>query len=215
MTGSDRDLLLSNLLTLVMAVVFDWPIGWLLWPFWIQSVVIGWYARKRMLALRDFSTEGFTANNAPVPETEDGKRSTAAFFALHYGAFHAFYLAFLCMRHLPDGWRDAAILAGCGVSFILSQRRTWAAQHAADLLGRPNLGALMFLPYLRVVPMHLMVFAVDDAAATLPTLLLVIALKTASDLLLDHADRRIAASGAARAAARRAQPPDPPSRDRR
>ena len=219
MSRSARDLLLSNLLTLAMALAFDWPIGWLLWPFWIQSVVIGWYARKRMRALRDFTTEGLRANGRPVPETEAGKNSTATFFALHYGAFHLVYLVFLCKAHLPDGWGDLAILAACGVSFVLSQRRTYAAQHAADLRGRPNLGALMFLPYLRVVPMHVMVMVTDGWAATTPALLLVVALKTASDLLLDHVDRRIAANGAARLAARRGErrrsandPPDLPDR---
>lgn len=45
----------SNVLAAVLAIVLDWDVVELLWPFWIQSVVIGYYARRRMLLLRQFS----------------------------------------------------------------------------------------------------------------------------------------------------------------
>jgi hypothetical protein len=122
MSPSTRALLLSNVATLAAALVFHWPAGWLLWPYWIQSVVIGWYARKRMLALRAFSTAGFTSNDQPVPENEEGKRSTANFFALHYGFFHFGYAFFLMAEHRPAAGWDLLVLLACGVSFVLSQR---------------------------------------------------------------------------------------------
>lgn len=88
-------LLISNALTLAAALILEWPLALVIWPYWIQSVIIGWYARKRMLALKKFSTEGFTSNDQPVPENEKGKRSTASFFVMHYGIFHLAYLLFL------------------------------------------------------------------------------------------------------------------------
>jgi len=199
MNAPSRNLLLSNAATLAAALALHWDVGWLLWPYWIQSVIIGWYARRRMLGLARFSTDGFTSNGAPVPETEQGKRSTANFFALHYGAFHAGYCVFLVSEHAVGGLRDALVLVACGVSFVLSQRETYAAQHAADLRGRPNLGALMFLPYLRVVPMHLAVILGGNASGAF-ALCLFSGLKTASDLLLDHLDRRMAVRAADKSA---------------
>jgi hypothetical protein len=197
MSPSARKLLLSNAATLAAALVFDWNLGWLLWPYWIQSVIIGWYARRRMLTLAQFSTEGFTSNGRRVGEDEQGKRSTANFFVLHYGFFHAGYLVFLLTRHPVWGLRDMLILAACGISFVLSQRETFAAQHAADLRGRPNLGALMFTPYLRIVPMHLAIILGAGAGSVAPWLFA--GLKTASDLLLDGIDRRMAVRSADRA----------------
>jgi uncharacterized protein DUF6498 len=199
MNASSRNLLLSNAATLVAALALRWDVGWLLWPYWIQSVIIGWYARKRMLNLARFSTDGFTSNGAPVPETEQGKRSTANFFVLHYGLFHAGYCVFLVAQHAVGGLRDVLVLIACGVSFVLSQRETYAAQHAADLRGKPNLGALMFLPYLRVVPMHLAIILGGDASGAF-ALCLFTGLKTGSDLLLDHLDRRMAVRAADRSA---------------
>jgi len=196
---STRHLLLANAATLIAAMVLHWPPGWLLWPYWIQSVVIGWYARQRMLGLRDFSTEGFTSNDKPVPENEEGKRSTANFFVLHYGFFHLAYIGFLCAEHPLHARWDLVILVACGASFVLSQRQTFQTQHAADLRGRPNLGALMCTPYLRVVPMHLAII-IGTAIGGVGSMIFFTLLKTASDVALDTIDRRWAEKSADRTA---------------
>lgn len=192
MSPSARNLILANAATLGLALGAGWDIGWLMWPYWIQSVVIGYYAWRRMMLLRDFSTAGLTANKRPVPETEEAKRSTATFFLIHYGLFHAGYLAYLLTRHGATTPVEVLVLAACGLSFVFSQRQTWAAQHAADLRGRPNLGTLMFLPYLRVMPMHIgILFAgIPDSSAMMMAGFVV--LKTLGDLGLDYADRRMA-----------------------
>jgi hypothetical protein len=209
MNAPSRNLLLSNGATLLAALVLHWDVGWLLWPYWIQSVIIGWYARRRMLTLADFSTDGFTSNGRRVPETDQGKRSAANFFAMHYGGFHAGYCVFLVAGHAVGGLRDVLVLVACGVSFVLSQRETYAAQHRADLRGKPNLGSLMFTPYLRVVPMHAaIIFGAHASGAAALTLFT--ALKTGSDLLLDRLDRRMAIRSADKmvsAAAAAAQSP--------
>jgi hypothetical protein len=200
MSPSARHLLLSNAITLTAGLLLHWSVGWLLWPYWMQSVIIGWYARKRMLALHRFSTKGFTSNGRPVPEDDSGKRSTAIFFTIHYGFFHLGYLVFLIGMHAVESWRDIFVLFACGVSFVLSQRQTYAAQHAADLRGKPNLGTLMFTPYLRVVPMHLAII-LGAASSGAAMLCLFTGLKTASDLLLDMIDRKMAVASADRASA--------------
>ncbi len=196
MAPSSRNLIIANALALVLALVFDWEAGWLLWTYWVQSLVVGWYARKRMLTVARFSTEGFTSNGQRVPENERGKRSTANFFAIHYGFFHLAYLVFLASQHRVDGWRDLSILLACGISFVYSQRATYAAQHASDLRGKPNLGALMFTPYLRVVPMHLAIMFGGGIEAGPALLIVFTVLKTLSDIGLDAIDRRMAAKSA-------------------
>jgi hypothetical protein len=201
MAPSIRNLLLANAATLALALIFDWSPSWLLWPYWIQSVIIGWYARKRMLNLDRFTTRGFTSGGGPVPETDAGKRSTANFFAFHYGFFHVGYLIFLLSSHAVFGLWDMLALLGCGLSFVFSQRATYAAQRAADLRGRPNLGHLMATPYLRIVPMHLAVLFGAQASDGAGMLIVFTALKTLSDIGLDMVDRRMAESSLRRAKA--------------
>jgi hypothetical protein len=196
MSPSARHLLLSNAGTLIAALLLHWDFGWMLWPYWMQSVIIGFYARKRMLALDKFSVEGFTSNGRRVPEDESGKRSTANFFVLHYGIFHLAYFGFLAGMHPVKSPTDILVLFACGVSFALAQRQTYAAQHAADLRGKPNLGALMFTPYLRVVPMHLAIIFGTAMGGGAWAIWFFSALKTASDLLLDLIDRKMAVRSA-------------------
>ncbi len=183
-------LLISNAMTLAAAFILEWPLALVIWPYWIQSVIVGWYARKRMLALKKFSTEGFTSNDQPVPENERGKRSTASFFALHYGFFHLAYLLFLVgMAKLDSAW-DVFWIIVCGFSYAFAQRKTYEQQIAADALGKPNLGKLMFLPYLRILPMHItIIFGAMGNYSTF-AMLLFMSLKTIADVLLDKLDRR-------------------------
>ena len=197
--SSARNLILANVVTLFAALLFRWDVAWLFWPYWIQSVIIGAYARKRMLNLAQFSTEGFTSNDQPVPENEQGKRSTANFFVLHYGFFHLGYLVFLLAEHRVSGLWNMSILLACGVSFVLSQRGTYAVQHAADLRGKPNLGRLMFMPYARILPMHLGIILGSGLGGGVFVLALFTALKTVSDIALDHWDRKDAGKSASRA----------------
>ncbi|MFC5579293.1 hypothetical protein ACFPOA_14865 [Lysobacter niabensis] len=52
----------------------------MLWPYWCQSLVIGWFARKRILALAKFSTEGFRINDEsaqPDPQTRRPRRRSS------------------------------------------------------------------------------------------------------------------------------------------
>lgn len=188
-------LLVSNLLVLILALWQDWPVAMLIWPFWMQSVVIGALHVQRMLALRNFSTEGLKANGRPVPETEAGKRSTAWFFAFHYGFFHVGYLVFLSsMAPVPAGeWRW--VLIG-GAAFAIGQVFEQRAVLARDARGRPNLGFLMFMPYLRVVPMHLAIAAGFSQSGRVALIGFVV-LKTLADLGMAAAERRIEAGASA------------------
>ena len=113
-TTSTRSLLAVNAATVALALALDWPVATLLWPYWIQSIVIGYFSCKRILALGRFSTEGLTMNDRAVSPTVATQRSVASFFSVHYGFFHVVYRA-----------------------------------------GTPNIGTLMFLPYGRIIPMHL------------------------------------------------------------
>lgn len=199
-------LLGGNLLTLLAAWWFGWSLFDLLWPYYLQNLVIGWYASRRIRALQQFSTDGFAINGRTVAPTLASRNRTATFLLIHYGIFHAGYLVFLlglafmvssqpagdgevaASLELP-GPGDYALYLLLGISFWLGQRQAHAEQVQLDRGYRPNLGALTFLPYLRVLPMHLtLIFGVVLGGAG-P--LLFGLLKTAADLAMHVAERRI------------------------
>lgn len=211
-TRNDRatlGIVASNLLTLVIAWWQDWPLALMLWPYWCQSVVIGWFARKRILTLGNFSTEGFRINDRAVEPTPQTQRSTANFFALHYGFFHLVYFIFLLAMSAMSGEPAAAgggthvvqpsferihasdvlLVLGLSLSFWYSHRASHREHVEADLRRVPNIGTLMFMPYLRVIPMHLTIIlgmALGDDWGRL----LFGGLKTAADVLMHKIEHR-------------------------
>lgn len=174
----------GNLLVLGIALWQQLPVACIVWPYWFQSVVIGVFHRPRILALQHFNTEGFTSNGRAVPVSEQGKRDTALFFTLHYGFFHFMFGAFLLALAFPAAadWKwigfGAAVFA---LQLWLTQRARLEADAQCDI----NLGAMLFLPYVRVMPIALGVAVVgylhDRPIALLAAFGL---LKTGADVLM-------------------------------
>ena len=142
----------SNLLTLILALVEKWPLGELLWTFWFQSVAIGVFWFFKIRTLKNFSTDGLTVNDQPVPATTKARNQVAFFFLVHYGFFHAGYSVFLITKcPLSVKWpvllTATVFFANHLFSFI--HNRKW------DDSTKQNLGTVLFFPYARIIPMHL------------------------------------------------------------
>jgi hypothetical protein len=147
----------GNIFTIVIAIIQGWSLGDVMWVYWGQSIVIGIMNFFRMWNLKNFSTEGLTSNGRPVPETEKGARNTAIFFAVHYGFFHLGYLIFMFADHGTDIVAFDVVLMGLSLLvFFASHLFSLSRNIRPDMEGpRPNLGTIMFMPYLRIIPMHL------------------------------------------------------------
>lgn len=184
-------ILLSNALVIAYALIEGWDLPLMMVIYWAQSVIIGVFQFFRILLLRSFSTEGFSSNGQRVPENAAGKRSTALFFAVHYGLFHLVYAGFL-------SFHDALATAG-GTFWIIVSVLGFLAGHAfsfyenvrADLGGRPNVGIMMFLPYVRILPMHLVILLGSRVQAGTETLLLFSGLKTLADYVMHIVEHRV------------------------
>jgi len=195
-------LLVSNLFTIALALYQQWDVGVLMWIYWGQSVVIGYFNVHRILGLERFSTEGFRINNRAVEPTRKTQRETAVFFAIHYGFFHLGYLVFLLAdTDIPGGvpWPGVGV---CILAFYLNHRFSYHYNRERERERIPNIGNIMFFPYVRIVPMHLMIvvgssFMGNNTVALLAFLLL----KTAADVamhVIEHAMARAAARRAVR-----------------
>lgn len=181
----------ANIVSLGVAVAGGWSIVDLMLVYWLQSAMIGASYCARILSLDEFSTENFTINNRPVAPTRETKIKTAAFFAVHYGFFHVVYLVFIAAEAVPGTFADPQIWA-CGVAFAISHVYSYHHNRDMDRRGTPNIGTLMFTPYLRIVPMHLtIVFGL--ASSTGFGLLVFGTLKTAADVAMHAVEHRLLA----------------------
>lgn len=193
-------ILAANAFTLIVALWQNWSMIDLVFPFWMQSIVIGFYARRRILKLRQFTTDDLLVNGKRVDPTSKTQRMIANFFALHYGFFHLFYLVFLGIFLDPDPVEAATtepalieqrfIFAIIALSFLISHGASHREHLSADLAGKPNIGTLMFIPYIRIVPMHLTIMLGAMAGGT-SAIYAFMTLKTFADLGMHRVEHRV------------------------
>ncbi len=180
---SALSLTVSNLATVVLAVVQGWDLAVLMWIYWTQSVIIGLANFVRILNLREFSTKGMRVNNRPVSATRETKIGTAFFFLCHYGLFHLAYFVFL-ISDSPLDLRKAVPVMLCVALFLVNHSFSFLYNLKRDLATRPNIGSLMFFPYARVIPMHLTIILGSMLGRGTAKLILFMLLKTTADLLM-------------------------------
>lgn len=195
--AADRSLwvlVAANVIALGLALYDGWRTVDLMAAYWAQSVIIGIANFFRIRGLDRFSTEGFSINDTPAQETPAVRRSTANFFALHYGLFHAVYFMFLSKSGGIEAFADRWFLVAAAL-FAVNHFFSYRVNAARDRRGRPNIGTLMFLPYLRVIPMHLTLLIGGLVIASPAALLLFGVLKTAADAAMHAVEHALLRKG--------------------
>lgn len=154
-------LVISNLLIAVYALVDNLLVMDVLWVYWIQSVIIGVFNFFRMITLKEFSTEGFKQNDKEMLPTRATKISSSIFFLIHYGIFHLVYAGFL------TGFSDFNFSGPKGIdgTYLLISSGMFVVIYIFEFLKEkeslsgelPNIGTIMFAPYVRIIPMHLVI----------------------------------------------------------
>lgn len=151
-------LLLSNIASIILTYFQGWSTQEVLWIYWGQSVVIGAMNFIRILNLKEFSTENFKMGNSRPPETTETKKQVAWFFLFHYGFFHFGYFMFLWIDYpLSDFTADKFVFVLILIAaFFMTHRFSYNYNKDTDFKDKkPNIGMVMFYPYLRIIPMHL------------------------------------------------------------
>jgi hypothetical protein len=176
-----------NLFTILIALGEGWRLSELLWIYWGQSVIIGAFHVARILKLRRFSTRGFRINGQAVAPTPAVRRQTAVFFAAHFGFFHFVYLMFIGSLSSGQAVPAAPILV-CLAAFLANHAFSFRHNLAGDAARVRNIGTLMFLPYGRVVPMHLTLLFAGPLAKSPAALVFFLLLKSAADVVMHLAE---------------------------
>lgn len=174
-------LLVSNSIVIILAIVQKWDTSTVLWVYWMQSVTIGFFQFLRILSLKKFSTENFTINNKPALPIPQTKIFTAFFFAFHYNFFHFIYAIFL-FHFFTKQPLDFAYLFTGGLIFFLNHAFSYYQNRIIDEQKIQNIGQLMFSPYARIIPMHLII--IFGTLLGQSALIVFLLLKTLVDLLM-------------------------------
>ena len=184
-------LVAANGIVIFIAVHEQWAASTLLWTYWLQSVIIGIFQAAKMAALEKFSTASVQVNGHPVSPTPELKRKIVLFFLFHYGFFHFIYAIFLAQFFRDIAW-PAILLSGS--IFFANHALSFFMNLAETRTRTYNIGKMMLFPYLRIVPMHIVLVFGAMFLGNTPLLIFFLVLKTAADAfthIIEH--RRIKA----------------------
>jgi len=181
-------LIAANLFSAAVAVYFNMPVRALVLVYWLQSLFIGLSFFVRILCLRAFTVNRNPDGFERVPGKLGANVSAAFSFLGAYALAHAFYLTFLWEPKAGPGTSIIAISA-CALAFALNHLFSLFHNISLDSKATPNLNAMLFIPIVRILPMHIMVmtgFALTNEEETGRTfgLMVLIALKTGADVLM-------------------------------
>lgn len=195
--SSAKMLLLSNLITLVIAIVFHWSILTLLWGYWLQSVIIGLFTVVKLLM--------FGYRNKHQGLFLKAVRDSV-FFTFHYGIFHAVYLLFLYFFSTggATGFHfrqpDYIGIAFIGSLFFVNHFYSFIKNYVWEKKTIASSTNQIFLePYKRIFPMHMTIIAAGFFSALVPSaetplIIVFLLLKTLADLkshdILHQSDER-------------------------
>lgn len=148
------------------------------WTYWFQSVIVGLFNFLFLLTVKNHDASNLKMETKPV--TSENKGCAAWFFLVHYGFFHLAYGVYLL---IDFGVRllDFKLLLIGVVAFFLESILHFIRQKQIESRIISQIRSLFFLPYLRILPMHLMIL-LPAFLGWKPSLLFLV-LKMGSDVL--------------------------------
>ena len=174
---SAYSLLAVNLGVIVFAVKDNWSLPTILASYLLQSIIIGIFQAIKMANLEVFSTDGLKINNRAVEPTPATQMTVVIFFLLHYGGFHAAYAAFILSEGRPY-WQDVLL---SGAAFFGNHLFSYVMNRNSAGKRIPNIGNMMFFPYVRIIPMYLFIVLGAFAMGSAGALVFFLILKTLAD----------------------------------
>jgi hypothetical protein len=165
MSRTTFTLLLANIGVIVLAVFNNWSLSEMLWIYWGQSVIIGIFNFLRLRKAVSLKNAGGKLAFLPF------------FFAIHYGLFHFVYMVFINVDYSEGGIGGAYLLASLSLFFLTAFYSYMKGRKQITEATNPAL--LMFFPYIRILPMHLVLLVGSLVPAGATVFFLV--LKTLSD----------------------------------
>ena len=126
----------------------------LVWLYWVQSVLIGLINAVELSMVRSVKPGSFKMNDQEVTGKSGERGCVSLFFLMHFGIFHVVYAIFILVQ-VRGKFDGKFFLLAIGLLFIemtmgVIRRAVWRAENV-------NIGKMFFMPYLRIIPMHLMI----------------------------------------------------------
>jgi len=181
---SAYSLILVNLFPLYAVLFLKWTLFSIMFLYWLENVIVGFYNIFKMAKAKGTQTLNFTLNGKPASECGNG--AVIGFFILHYGIFMTVHGVFVFVLFGPPTMAPADFTWAFLLLFI-----SHGISYFYNFIGRKeyetvSLSQQMAKPYSRLVIMHITILAGGFAAKVIGepiwALMVMIVVKTAIDL---------------------------------
>lgn len=157
----------------------------ILFTYFFQSVIMGLSYFIQMITLKEYSVKDVTINNKPLEKSPKTKGCFSLFFLFHYGFFHLVYFIFLATLIGFRGRVDFHFIQYAVLTFAVGEALNIIKQYYKPNNPIPNIGTMMFTPYLRIIPMHFFILIGGFLGHHNTTIFMIfIILKTISDIAM-------------------------------
>ncbi|MFH0954515.1 MAG: DUF6498-containing protein [Candidatus Micrarchaeota archaeon] len=158
--NSAKLLLASNLLILILALLQNWNVLTVIWGFWLQSIIIGFFGLLQILFIG-------LKTNQKTKIALTGKKDIivsylilAGLFTLAYGTIHLVYAAYfgiIAVTHTSTvpNWVNVALI---GTVFFFNHAFSfWIHVIKNPKSLKKDLGKVGLTPFKRVLPLHFII----------------------------------------------------------
>ncbi len=196
---STYSLILTNIIVIIFAIVQQWNLLYILWIYLGQNFIIGLFAFLKIISIRKFKTDGVKFNNIELKPTKSAKIKIGLFFLFHYGFFNLIYAVFLLFfsglalyeklggitlnPFILVGHSDINFLLISWAIFFINHLFSFIYNYKNDIDSNKNLGKMMLFPYIRIFPLHLLLFIGGMFGSLIVSFLV---LKTVADVLMHN-----------------------------
>jgi len=171
--------------TIGLTFRYQFDLDELLLIYWVQSVAIGvsFFVRMSLAVGRP----------GPVGDFSDAsdRGFMLLFFPVHFGLFHVLYYIFIKPAAFP-GLLSPLVL--CVAVFVLCHAYSLWQNIGRDRVAGAYFSTLFWLPYARVLPMHVTIISGKQIGAE-RALLLFLVLKTFADLVMHAVEHQVLRRG--------------------
>jgi|SRR3989344_2199410 len=181
-------LIFSNVITILFAIIQKWDFITVIWVYWFQNIIIGFFTFIKILNLKNFTTENVYINQKRVKPTKKVKTYVAFFFAAYYGFFHLGYLIFIALA--TSNFSNISFILLSSAIFFGNHLFSFFQNYKNDTKKKQNIGTAMFFPYTRIIPMHLIMIFGFIFFNNQGSLMFFLILKTFADLIMHQIEHR-------------------------
>jgi len=169
-------LIITNIITIFIAVFQKWNFVPLLLIFWFQGTVIAIFTYIQIKHAKNYDLSNIKINDAPVEETEFNKQFVNTFLFIGYMIFNFVYLLFICVFLKPH--IDMYLIFSAAL-FVVTHCVTYRIHY--DENEKIEVGTKLGVLFLRTYPIHIII-CVGTYLGVTGTLILFLILKTIIDV---------------------------------